>query len=121
MKKILAPFDLTKPEKKINGFLYPNIDAKNVNSFLEINTDKEWEVGMVVFVGREISKNDVFAKIVDSGKKIKSVNGLLNSIEDYLGQVSTYKIGDVIGIKSTIDGFKLIKLEQPQRAKVKLP
>ena len=73
---------------KINkGFLYPDVDAEDMGSFLEIAAGKQWEVGMVVLVGRKLLKNDVFAKIVGSGKKTKSVEVLLNSIEDYLRHV----------------------------------
>ncbi len=122
-KKVLAPFDLNNPRKKIKGFLCPNIDEEGVNSFLEIDTNKEWNIGRVAFIGMEISKNDVFARIVDSGKKIKSVDGLLNTIEDYIEQISNFKIGDVVGIKSLENGnFELIKLQKPpRRVNRKLP
>lgn len=122
-KKMLVPFDIKQPRKKINGFLCPNFDKEEINSFLEIDTNKEWNVGRIAFIGMEISKNDVFARIVDSGKKIKSVDGLLNTIEDYIEQISNFKIGDVVGIKSLENGkFELIKLKKPpRRVNRKLP
>jgi len=119
-KKILAPFDLEKPDKKISGFLYPNIDSEQVTSFLEISKGKEWQTGMVVFTGKEITKNDVFAKIIDSGKKVKSVNDLLNNLEDYLSQIGAFKIGDIIGVKPIKNGFELVKLKKPQKPRRKL-
>lgn len=118
---MLAPFDLEKPDKNIRGFLYPNLDADQVNSFLEISKGKEWFAGMVVYTGIEITKHDVFAKIVDSGKKIKSVNDLLVNLEEYLNQITLFKIGDIVGIKPAGNGFELIKLKKPQRARRKLP
>jgi fructose-1-phosphate kinase PfkB-like protein len=116
-KKILVPFDLKKPDKTQIGFLYPHIDSEQTSSFLEISKDKEWEVGMVVFVGKEITKNDVFAKIVDSGKKINSVKDLLENLEIYLNQITSFKIGDIVGIKSDENGFELIKIKKPKRLK----
>jgi hypothetical protein len=119
-KKILAPFDLEKSDKKITGYLYPNFDVEQINSFLEISKSKEWKTGMVVFTGKEITKNDLFAKIVDSGKKVKSVNDLLKNLESYLNQIRSFKIGDIIGIKPIEDGFELVKLKRPQKIKRKL-
>lgn len=71
----------------------------------------------------EISKNDVFARTVDSGKKIKYVDGLLNSIEDYLEQINNFKIGDIVGINPLENGkFELMKLKKPpRRVNKKLP
>ncbi|MBP6002378.1 MAG: hypothetical protein KA746_02980 [Pyrinomonadaceae bacterium] len=120
-KKMLTPYDPLEPEKAINGFLYPNIDVIGMDSFLEIDTGQKWEVGLVVFVGKELSKNDVFAKIVDSGKKVDYVKELLDIIEDYLRQVSAFKIGDIVGIRSSKRGFELIKLEKPQKAATTMP
>ncbi|MEZ5427523.1 MAG: hypothetical protein R2747_14720 [Pyrinomonadaceae bacterium] len=76
---------------------------------------------MVVFVGTEISENDVFAKILDSGQKIKSVELLLRNLEDYLHQTNNFKLGDMIGVKPSTDGFELIKLDKSDRGKNKLP
>lgn len=120
-KKILVPFDLQNPDKKINGFLYPNINLEQIDTFHEINKGKEWKTGMIVLVNQPITTNDVFAKIVDSGKKINSVNDLLNHIENYLEQVSKFKIGDIIGIEPLNNSFKLIKMEKPPRRVAKLP
>ncbi len=122
-KKMLIPFDAKQPRKRFNGFLCPNIDKEEMDSFLEIDTNKEWRLGRVAFVGIEISKSDVFARIVDSGKKIKSVDGLLSVIEDYLGQMSNLKIGDVVEIKPQENGkFELLKLQKsPRRVNRKLP
>jgi hypothetical protein len=120
-KRLLSPFDLNRPENIIKGFLYPNVEANQIDSFLEIKTEKEWRVGMVVYIGMEISENDVFAEIVDSGKKIESVEHLLHNIEEYLRQVNKFKIGDIIGIKPMKESFELIKLEKPPRPKSKLP
>lgn len=120
-RKTLVPFDLINPDRSISGFLYPNVEKNPISSFLEIKTGKEWAAGMVVLVGREISKEDIFAKIVDSGKEVFSVRGLLSSLDDYLHQVATFKIGDVLGVKSSSDGFELIKLDRPARPHSRLP
>lgn len=78
-KKILAPVDLRDPKRKIKGFLYPNLDVSSINSFIDTKKKSKWDVGMIVFVGIDITKNDLLAKIIDSGKKIESVAKMLES------------------------------------------
>ena len=111
-KKLISPIDLEQPNKIIKGFLYPNFDSEKINSFIELNKEKEWKTGIVVFTGKDINKSDLFAKIVDSGKKIKSVNDLLNNLENYLIQIKSFKIGDVVGVKETKEGFEIFKIEK---------
>ena len=116
-KKLLVPFDFKKPEKRISGFLCPNFDNIQLNSFIQLDKSKEWQAGRVVFVGQDITKEDLFAKIVDSGRKIRSVNSLLQNLEEYLTQIKSLKIGDIIGVRAIENGFELVKLEKPQKPK----
>jgi hypothetical protein len=111
-KKILVPYDLDNPKKDYNVFLYPNINSLQNNSFIEIGKDKEWKVGRVVFVGKTITKNDVFAKIVDSGVRIESVNKLLHQLDEYLNQISSFKIGDIVGIRYVENSFDLFNYKK---------
>ncbi len=120
-RKLLAPYDLQNPSKKINSFLYPDIDSNQNNFFTDIKSQKKWEAGIVVFIQSDISKNDFFAKIVDSGKAIESVNVLLESLDNYFEQISSFKVGDVIGLQSLENGFELIKLKKPSRRKRHIP
>jgi hypothetical protein len=111
-KKMLIPVDLDNSNKKHRGFVYPNFDSGEINSFLVIGSDKVWEHAMVVYTGKSITKNDIFAKIVDSGKQIKSVKMVLEQLDNYLGQIKGFRIGDILGIKDSHDGFKLVKIEK---------
>lgn len=111
-KKLISPIDLEQPNKIIKGFLYPNFDSEKINSFIELSKEKEWKTGIIVFTGKDINKSELFAKIVDSGKKIKSVNDLLHKLENYLTQIKSFKIGDIVGIKETNNGFEIFKIEK---------
>jgi hypothetical protein len=120
-RKMLAPFDPEQPDKVIKGFLYPNIDSESTGSFEQIGTGKKWSAGIVVLVGREITKEDIFAKIVDSGRQASVINVLLESLDVYLQQINEHRIGDIVGLRSSTNGFELIKLEKPPRSISKLP
>ncbi|NMH87387.1 hypothetical protein [Flavivirga algicola] len=81
-KKMLVPIDLENPKKDENDFLYP-ILIENEFVFKGIKYGKIWKHGIVSFIGKEISKNDVLARIVDSGNKIDNVEELISCLDDY--------------------------------------
>lgn len=94
-KKILAAFDPKRPDTKSSDFLVPVIeDGKPV--FIGLKSKKVVQFGTVVFVGRELSANDVFARLVDTGRKIESVSKCLADLETYLQAVSSQRLGDVL-------------------------
>ena len=116
-KKILVPVDINNYNKKNNGFLYPGLNEKGEATFLDISSGKEWSHGMIAFTGRELNKNVLFAKIVDSGKKIDSVSELVSQLDNYLAQIKTFKIGNIVAVNVSDNGqdFDLIKVEKPKR------
>jgi len=93
-RKLLVPIDIDNPSKKINDYLYP--DPTDCGLLLRrIKTGKEWKFGMVILTS-ETNENDIFKKIVDSGKNIESVDKLLSSLKDYVIEMPNYKIGNVL-------------------------
>ncbi len=111
-KKMLVPINMDNPKKTYKGFVYPNFDSNSISSFVEINSDKIWENAMVVYTGKTLTKEDVFSKIVDSGKQITSVSTLLKHLDDYLGQIKGFKVGDKLRVESSPNGFKLVKVNK---------
>ena len=104
-KKMLVAFDPAKPDAQTSDFLIPwNRDGQKV--FLGLKSGKESALGMMVFVGRSITENDLFAKLVDSGAVIANVNFTLDSLRSYLDGLQALKIGNVARICSTgqVDG-----------------
>jgi hypothetical protein len=96
-KKMLVAFDPAKPEKASSDFLVPVAEEGKVVLF-GTKSRRVISHGMVVFVGREITVNDVFARLVDSGRKIPAVAEALDMISIYLGYVSVHKIGQIVQI-----------------------
>lgn len=111
MKKILVPFDENKPGKQFRDYIYPEVLSNDVY-FVGISKPKRWTKGMVVYTGKEITANDVFARIVDSGKKINSVDSLFNNLQNYIDQLSGFSIGNIVEIEADpVNGFMLKKSE----------
>lgn len=106
---MLVPFDEKSPRKRVKDFIYPHIENAEP-TFVGINKPTIWTKGIVVFVGLDITANDVFARIVDSGAKIDSVDDLFSTLQSYVTQLSEFKIGNILEIeKDDLHGFRLTK------------
>ena len=96
-KKLLVAFDPTKPDAQSSDFIVPwNREGQPV--FLGLKSGKGYTHGMMVFVGRSISQNDLFAKLVDSGAFIRNVDETLAYLRNYLDQLQALKISNVVRI-----------------------
>jgi len=102
-KKMLVRFDPDKPEKQSSDFLAPIPNEQGEVRLSSLKTGKESEFGLVVFTGRPISANDVFAKIVDSGHKTRSVNETLECLGAYVESLPSLSIGSVVTLERVND------------------
>jgi len=98
-KKCLVAFDPKTPHARSSDFLVPVWDGE-VPKFFGIDSGKLWPLGRVVFVGQEITVNDIFAKLVDSGRRIESVDRVLKEIEAYISMVEDQRIGSVLELRA---------------------
>ena len=98
--KLLVAFDPTKPDSQTTDFLIPwSRDGQRV--FLGLKSGKEAALGMMVFIGRSITENDLFARLVDSGEVIPNVDETLTLLRSYLEELQLLKVGNVARIHST--------------------
>lgn len=117
-RKIIVPFDIENPSKKINDFLYPKLRSDGA-SFFQVSNEKEWKYGMVVLKGGGITENDLFARIVDAKTKIESVDILLNTLLVYLEKINDFSIGNIIILESSNDDNGFILKKHANRPKIK--
>ena len=123
-KKLLVSFDPNRPEAKSGDFLAPVCDGERPR-FLGLESGKLHDYGLVVFVHREVTVNDVFARLVDTGRKIDSADRVLAELGAYLEMFRDYRIGDVLELRATPGGsvgFTLSKTDMKARGpRTKLP
>jgi hypothetical protein len=122
-KKLLVAHDESKLIAKKGDFLAVVFDGTNP-IFLGLKSRCAYKSGCMVFLGKEITEKDIFAKLVDTGRKIESVDKTLKTIASYIQQLESFKIGNVVGItsKSGEPGFELFKVsEMPQSRAKQLP
>lgn len=111
-KKILVAFDPARPKAQSGDFAVP-ISVEGTVRLVGLSSGKPVSQGMMVFLGREITANDVFAKLVDTGRKIASVDQTVKMIGDYLAMLQEHKIGNIVALEAAPDspeGFRLVKL-----------
>ena len=103
-KKVLVAFDPEKPEKSSSDFLVPIRGESGELEFLGTKSGKAVPYGMVILTSRAVTENDLFAKLVDTGKKVPSVEDTLATLCSFLEAMKTVKIGNVVTVAASDDG-----------------
>ena len=122
MKTKKMPVSITFKDFKAKSeeFVIP-FTGKEKKGFRGLNSGNATKYGMITFIERKISANDVFAKLVDSGQRIDDVDATLSIISQYLEELQQFKVGNVISVDYTDDfAFRLTKeANKPQKKKEK--
>jgi hypothetical protein len=122
-KKLLVAYDESKPSAANSDFLAVVFDGMTP-MFFGLKSHLLFKSGVMVFIGKEIAVQDIFAKLVESGRKIQNVNETLKNLDAYVQQLAGFKIGNVVSIalKNDGPGFELVKsAEMPKSEAKKLP
>lgn len=92
----------------VNEFLVPSAES-GYTMFYGIKSLKQFPFGAVSYLGTDVSTNEVFAKLVDSGYVFNSVHSTLSMIDTYIRMLQSFRIGNVIAIEAspTDGGFRL--------------
>jgi hypothetical protein len=123
-KKILVAYDPARPEAASSDFMAPINDSAGLLLY-GLRSRAKREQGLMVYIGKSITVNDVFAKLVDSGRKIENVAQTLAALEAYLRMLQDFKIGNILTVEACAEedcGFRLKKIaETPPVKRVNLP
>ena len=117
-KKLLVAFDPKRPETKCSDFLAPVWLGKTPR-LLGLKSGNLRDYGLVVFVGLDVTTEDLFARLVDTGRKVENVDVVLAELEAYLGMVKGRSIGQVLSIEAAPDetmGFTLQQTDMKARS-----
>lgn len=98
------------PEKRSNDFLVVVLDGQEPK-LSGLKSKKICASGMMVYLGKEVTVSDLFAKLVDSGRKIENVQQTLNVLQVYIQMLQVFRIGNILAVQAdSTSGFKLLKL-----------
>lgn len=107
-KKLLVAFDYEKPEEASSDFLVP-LQTEEQTSLYGLMSGREHEYGLMVYLGRSITENDLFAKLVDSKANIESAEDTLAALKRYVERLQSLRIGNVARLQRTAVGdFDLV-------------
>ncbi len=106
-RKVLVAFDPEKPDKQSSDFLLPVPTESGGVVFLGSKSGKIASYGLVVMTGKSVNENDLFAKLVDTGQKVPSVDECLARLSGFIEQVKTVRIGNIVEIESVDGALKL--------------
>jgi hypothetical protein len=106
-KRILVAFDQDNPGQKSSDLLVPIQAEDGELALLGIRSEKLWKHGLVVLTSRAINENDLFARLVDTGRRIPRVDDCLSRLRAFVEQLRSVKIGNIVSISSNDDGLKL--------------
>ena len=99
-KKMLTAIKLGHATTRAGSFVIPSQDTDGRDVFAAIDGSGIAEFAAVSYTGRDLDANAVFARYVDSGAQIADVAALLAELDDYLTQIKTFKVGNVLGLRS---------------------
>lgn len=97
-KKILVAFDPDKLDKSSSDFLVPVKNESGEIEFLGTRSKKTIRYGTVILTSRAVTENDLFAKLVDTGRKVSNVADAIDTLGRFLDAMKTVKIGNVVEV-----------------------
>lgn len=102
-KKVLVAFDPENPDKSSSDFLVPVQTESGDIEFFGTRSGKSVRYGMVILTSRAITENDLFAKLVDTGRKVPNVANTLEVLVKFLEVMKSVKIGNVVEVEGGSD------------------
>jgi len=120
-KKLLVTFNPSNPDAGAGDFVVPVSEDGRV-FFIGMRSKKRSELGRMVYVGKDVTVNDLFAKLVDSGRKVPSVEQTVKMLTDYVVMLQEHKVGNIISVEANAAsaGFGLTKVANTPAGATKL-
>ncbi|SFI88729.1 hypothetical protein SAMN05421753_11377 [Planctomicrobium piriforme] len=108
-KKLLISFDPSRPDSRKTDILIPwDRDSRRV--LWGLNSGKEAELGVMIYVGQSISENDLFARLIDSGATISDIESTMTLLRSYVAALSVIKVGGVARV-APVDQAEPLKVD----------
>ena len=79
--------------------LVPCLDIPRQNVFVGVKTGKRYKAGYLVFLGKDITAEDIFKKL-NSEQPLQADR---QAIESFLAELQSHKIGNVVSLQFTSD------------------
>lgn len=122
-KKLLAAYDVEHAEARPGELLVPWMEGGRLG-LIGMKSGRIYSYGTVVHVGREVSEQDVFARLVDAGRHFADLDQGMAIIGRYVRLMPDKKIGSVVRLADQDQGagdFELESIKVERTSKSRLP
>jgi hypothetical protein len=111
MRRLLVAYDEARPSAGQGDFLAV-VRVGGTPSLWGVRSRQFVQTGRMVFTGKDVEAEELFARLVDSGCKIENVQQTLTDLAAYLRLLGDLKLGNVVSLARTEDepGFALTKI-----------
>ena len=114
---MLSGVNVGQREAGAREFLVPQIGPPVRHVFVGIDSGKYAEFGVICYTGKDVTANDLFARYVDNRAKIPDVGHALEVFNEFLRQLTAFRVGNVLSIRYGDRAFQLaLEHQRPPKA-----
>ena len=95
-KKLLVAYDESKPSAG-NGDFLAIVFEGTTPTFFGLRSHRTCKFGRMVFIGKDVTAEDLFDRLLDSGRKIEAHDQTLTSLAMYVEQMASFKNREYCG------------------------
>jgi hypothetical protein len=106
-KKLLVAFNPDRPEDPSGDFLIPFWSEGQIYLY-GLKSDREHTYGLMVYLGRAITENDLFGRLTDARAKVEvNEEEMVDILREYVEKLQPLRIGNVVRNQSILGGYAL--------------
>ncbi len=94
-KKFAVAFDENRPESPSSDFLVP-MNSSGKLEFFGITSRRTTTLGLIVYIGKEISESDIIARMSALGRDLQSMENCALELASYIEKLKTVRIGNIV-------------------------
>lgn len=98
-KKLLCAHDPVRPDAR-GGFVIPWPVRSGQWELVDLDTEREAPRGLVVYVGRPVTPEDLFARLMHTEHIVGEVPKAMARLESYVRQVQGIRVGHVVRLEA---------------------
>lgn len=118
-KKFPVSLTFNGIEASTNEFVVPSLEAAgDDNVFLGLKSGKTHRYAAMSYTGKDVGASDVLQKLIAAGADVGNQHEMLDMLDDYLGRLKEFKVGNVLAISYANGDYSLEKVaNRPPRSR----
>ncbi|MEM6689203.1 MAG: hypothetical protein AAF664_07250 [Planctomycetota bacterium] len=106
-KKMLCAVKIGEITMRKGGFVIPSQDEGFSHLFTAIDGGGIASFACIAYTGRDLNAETLLERYRDSGAEIEDEELVLSEFDDFLSQIKSFRVGNVLGIRGTKDKREL--------------